>query len=229
MSRIVPSQVIAIIDKYLPWAKDWSLSQSQAQQRQQAGHAAVSWLSGFVDLLEQIPDELLILDTNETSEFLMARAALRKEAEIVIRGQGPVEWPMLRQRDCVEIVRTALDKCPDQAPSTSGGGLTFIKDNDWRTSLLTDLGEVERALANGEWKSATVIGGSILESLFLWAVKERSADVETAIASAQENKALSKRPSGPPEKWDLHELIETSRELRWTPKFRQLAKVNPAP
>jgi hypothetical protein len=206
--RIVPSQVIAIIDKYLPWAQDWT---TKIEQRSQAAHAAVSWLSGFVDLLEQIPDELLILGTDEGSEFLMARAALRKAAELAVPGKGPVEWPRLGDGDCVAIVRSALEKCADQAPSTSGGGLIFIKDADWRNSLLTDLGEVERALANSEWKSATVLGGSILESMFLWAVNARSADVPTAMSSAR-NRGVA--PSGPPDKWNLYELSEISFELK---------------
>ena len=207
--RVVPTQLISIIDQYLPWVKNWKATTEQEQQRSKAAHSnVVFWLSGFVDLLEQIPDQLLILGSNEAAEFIIARAALRKEADVAVRGQGPFFWPAVGDRDCVEIVRTALEKCPDEAPSTSGGGLDFIDDDDWRNSLLTDLGEVERALANSEWKSATVIGGSILESLFLWAVNQRAADLTVAIASA------GVKVSGPPDKWNLYELSEISFKLQ---------------
>jgi hypothetical protein len=214
--RVVPSELVVMIDKHLPWAKSWSLALKalEGDAREQFGHVAVSWLCGFVELLKQIPDTLLILDTQESSEFLISRDALRRAAELAVPGEGPVRWPMLGERDCVEIIRTALAKCPDEAPSTSGGGLTFIKDADWRTSLLTDMAEVERALANSEWKSATVIGGSILESLLLWAVNERSADVLAAISSAISKGSLTAKPPAAPEDWYLYQLIEISLELK---------------
>jgi hypothetical protein len=214
MPRIVPSQVVATIDKYLPWAKDSRGSTEGNERRARASQAAVYWLSGIVNLLDQVPDELLIFKTVEASEFLLARTALRRAAELVVPDHRTVKWPMLHEHDCVQIVRTALKESPDQAPSTSGGGLTFITDSDWRNSLLTDLGEVERALANSEWKSATVLGGSILESLLLWAVNKRSADVPAAKASAVKKNLLRQLPSGPPEKWDLYELSEIAFELK---------------
>jgi hypothetical protein len=167
-------------------------------------------LSGFVDLLEQIPDQLLILETDESSDFFIARAALRKAADLAVPGEGPIQWPSLGNRDCIAIIRTALGKCPDRAPSSSEAQLTFIKEKDWRDLLLTDLGEVERALANNEWKSATVIGGSILESLLLWAVNERFANLPDALSTARKKGVA---PSGAPEKWNLHELSETALEL----------------
>jgi hypothetical protein len=78
--RIVPSEVIALIDQFLPWAKGWSLA-TKGDARDQSGDAAVSWLSGFAELLDQIPNELLLLGAHGASEFLIARAALGRAAE----------------------------------------------------------------------------------------------------------------------------------------------------
>jgi len=77
---------------------------------------------------------------------------------------------MLGARDSIQIVRTALSKCQDEALSSSAAELKFLKNPDLEMVLGTDLGSVERALANGEWKAATVIGGSVIEALLLWAI-----------------------------------------------------------
>lgn len=85
---------------------------------------------------------------------------------------------MLKERDCVEIVRSALAKCLDEGPATVASSLVFIKgasDTALRVALQTDLGSVERALSNGEWKAATVVAGSIIEALLLWAINQKSA------------------------------------------------------
>jgi hypothetical protein len=116
-------------------------------------------------------------------------------------------------RDCVEIVRTALSKCRDEAVSTSGAKWGFLDDPALETTLLNDLSSVERALANGEWKAATVISGSIIEALLLWAVNQHQPKIENAIQAALSEKKLLDRPHKNPDKWDLHELTEVAYQL----------------
>ncbi len=57
MQRIVPSEVVRAIDKWFPWAKDWTLA--KAKERAEVWYAAVTWLPGVVEIIEQIPDEHL--------------------------------------------------------------------------------------------------------------------------------------------------------------------------
>lgn len=117
--------------------------------------------------------------------------------------------------DCIQIVRTALSKCPDEALSSSAAELKFLKNANLEMILQTDLGSVERALANGEWKAATVIAGSIIEALLLWVIDQRSpSDVTTAIGDALRAKVLSRNPDPDHAKWDLFELIAVAHELK---------------
>lgn len=77
MPRIVPSEVVRAIDEWLPWAKDWTLD--KAKERAATMFAAVTWLPGIVKMIEGVPDELLTLGAKDTSDFLLARAALQRE------------------------------------------------------------------------------------------------------------------------------------------------------
>jgi len=215
MPRKVPSQIINLIDLYFPWAKDWELG-SKVQERDAARFAAVTWLPGLVENLDQVPDELIVLEQEEAAEYLMAHAALRQERQILGMGRKEsVDFPMLKQRDCIEIVRAALDKCPDEPSAASGMELKFLKDADLENALSTDLGSIERALSNSEWKAATVIGGSVIEALLLWAVDlYTDVDISAAIARALAAKTLTRQPHKDRDRWELFELIEVGHELK---------------
>ena len=128
MTRIVPTQIVRAIDEFFPWAKDWQKG-NQVEGRDQARSVGVWRLPGIVEMLGQIPDELLILESEQETEFLFASVALRHEVDVLALGHREViNWPMIGNRDCVNIVREALLKCPDEGPSASAAGLTFIAD-----------------------------------------------------------------------------------------------------
>jgi hypothetical protein len=55
------------------------------------------------------------------------------------------------------VVRDSLSKCPDEAPAPNTVELAFIKEDDLRKSLRSDIAAIYRAHSNGEWKAATVI------------------------------------------------------------------------
>ena len=84
----------------------------------------------------------------------------------------------------ITIVRRALAKCPDQAPAPTTADFPFVTDADLREVLRTDLSEAERAFADGGWKAATILGGSLIEALLLWALQQRRpAETTTAVAA----------------------------------------------
>jgi HJR/Mrr/RecB family endonuclease len=78
-----------------------------------------------------------------------------------------------------------------------------------RADLHRDLGEVNRALQNGEWKAATVLAGSILEAFLLWALKSKrnSDDIQKAAAKLGKIINLGKRSL---DEWHLSDLIAFS-------------------
>jgi hypothetical protein len=93
--------------------------------------------------------------------------------------------------------------CPDQLPAPSTHDLNFIADADLRADLRFDISAINQELANGEWKSATVLAGSVIEALLLWKLSTLNA---SDVASAEAN--VLKRKTKPLDEWDLHAFIE---------------------
>ena len=77
---------------------------------------------------------------------------------------------MLGDHNAISIVHTALLQCPDEAPFSESSILKFVDDAELRGSLLIDLHAVQVNLHEGSWKPATVLAGSVIEALLLWAI-----------------------------------------------------------
>ena len=216
MRRVLPSDVVRTIDTQLPWAtREWRRA---AQTRANFRPYGVQLVSGILKLIEQIPEELLTVRSDDYVRFISAKAAL-EEAVTRARNLGDFEWPMtIDQDDCLVIIKEALQLCPDEAPSSSVGELAFVQDGELRRTLLIDLGSAETALSNGEWKACTVLCGSITEALLLWAIGGHS---QTEIAAAIQRAVTSEsvRNRLPPDDlthrdWNLHGYIEVAAELQ---------------
>jgi hypothetical protein len=79
----------------------------------------------------------------------------------------------------------AAQECPDEAVSEAADVLEFIDDAILRQNIRRDLWSADGALNNGEWKAATVLAGSLVESLLLWAIGRRpNTEIGNAIATA---------------------------------------------
>jgi len=74
MSRIVPSQVVDIIDQIFPAAKyQKSFSVTSVHQHE---------LAAIVSLIDQIPSELLMLDPNDYIAFQVAATTIKNTIPI---------------------------------------------------------------------------------------------------------------------------------------------------
>jgi hypothetical protein len=51
----------------------------------------------------------------------------------------------------------------------------FLNDPDLAEALRADIATASSALRNGEWKAATVLSGSVIEALLLWALQKTHA------------------------------------------------------
>jgi hypothetical protein len=115
--------------------------------------------------------------------------------------------------DPVTLLYFLLSKCPDEAPASATTGLDFLKDELQRRDLRTDKSDSDRALSNGEWKAATVLSGSLVEALLLWAVQQKQANIASTLAAIRSRGAALPRGNRAVEDWSLHEYIEVSAEL----------------
>jgi len=215
MPRVVPSQVVSFIGSmHMPY---------QPNDLVRMNTIGSANLSAVLDLVEQIPDELLTMDQEAYVSLIGAKALIRDiidtwRSNRIAGGNTPRLQPydLHRSNNPLEHLRTALAKCADEAPAPGTSELTFITDADFRASLRNDIGAVHRALANGEWKAATVLAGSAAEALLLWALKQRTAaDIASAIAALRNaSGGLTANPDSNLEKWNLYELIRVAEELR---------------
>ncbi|MFZ0679926.1 hypothetical protein [Candidatus Binatus sp.] len=108
-------------------------------------------------------------------------------------------------RDPVSYIRDALAGLTDQIVARSTSTLTFLNDPDLADSLRVDIATASSALRNGEWKAATVLSGSVIEALLLWALQK----THLAIVQSQ---AIG--PKTAIEKWDLADYIDAADKFR---------------
>ena len=219
MPRVAPSQVVALIDHFIPAA------QQQQPFSLDAGMNAHA-VAGLLELIDQLPGELLVLDGEHYAEFIMAVAALRnmhltwQSADRDIRRVAFGTPPKMRAHP-VTIVREALSRCPDELPSPHTTALSFVTDPDLREALRLDTSSVNHALVNGEWKAATVLAGSVIEALLLWALHEpaRASSVDTSSAGtkmfnrAKRYGSAATTPSGALEEGTLAEYLDIADEI----------------
>jgi hypothetical protein len=119
MPRVVPSQVVAFIDT-LP---NYTLNGNQASLR----HLGPAALAGILDLVDQVPGELLTMDGATYALVVLAKANIR----VLIddwnadrhRGLAPAGGDFHLSGDPVRIIRRALSQCPDQSPAPSTAAL----------------------------------------------------------------------------------------------------------
>lgn len=207
MSRVVPSQVVDLIDKLFPWAKDQK--ENDGKNYLSAGNSCS--IAAVIDLTQQIPSELITLLPDDFTEFVSSTAALRTSIQNwQFSGDSALHFiPGLRPLSPVTLIRQNLAKCPDEFPAASTAELTFITDIALQQSLRLDLSASNNALSNGEWKAAIVLAGSLVEALLLLALLQQN-QVNVLAAAAR----VSLKVSSNLEDWVLYQYIEVAAELK---------------
>lgn len=221
MKRVLPSTVVEVIREHFGWTRDW---RANVQARTGSQFYGATVMSGILQMIDRIPEELLTMDPTTDAQYTLSLSSFENAIARGIANPNAFLWPMinvprqLAQEDCLTIIRKALESCPDEAPSKSTRGLPFIRDKDVRQSLLIDLGSAERSLNTDEWKACTVLAGSIIEALLLWALQTHSvAEIATAIAGVDAWKNI--RRNAPADNltdgaWRFHDYVHVAAQLQ---------------
>jgi hypothetical protein len=212
MPRVVPSDVVAAVDRLFPDA----VAKPEAASSLYVGQAPAA--VAVVRLVEAIPGELLDVLTPDTYAELLASTAYLSAL--------PAAFQAVRARDSVLVsmqgfarnpfamIRAAMAACPDEAPAAGTALLGFIGDPELRESIRLDLSAATRDLSAGEWKGATVLAGAATEALLLWALQEHEAQHRGALATATgalvAAGTLRQQPTPKPEEWVLHTYVEVA-------------------
>ncbi len=208
MTRIVPSQVVATIDKLFTGPSKGAGTAALTLER-------LIHLQAILDLIQQIPNELLSADAAELADLTVATAAIAMTILRFGHGQS-FSLPPVTGEDVIYTIRRVLSKCMDEAPPADMADLLFIPDPQVRKNMGQEIGAANSALQNAEWKAATVLGGAAIEALLHWKLsvpQTISAPVISAKQSAVATGRLTKSPSGSLDTWGLVEFIAVAREL----------------
>jgi hypothetical protein len=204
MGRVLPSQVVTIIDRMFPWA----ISPSHyGNYNIVLDRGRIAEVVTIINLIQQVPTELFLVTGELYTAFLASIGALRG---IVTAWQGGgndrlAQMPGFQEAHVLTHIRRALVACPDDFPAPGTAALSFIADSDFRDTLRLDISATNRALANEEWKAATVLAGSVVEALLLWSLQQKTG--------AEIQAAPVKKPSKPLEEWYLSDYIDVATAL----------------
>ena len=212
MPRVVPSQVVELIDQLFPETR----METEGGKKIHLSKGTLFKVAGIVNLVEQIPPELMILNSSQFSEYATSVASMKTMLE-QWKFQGDYSYtviPGLRKLSPVTLIRQALAVCPDEFPATDTAELNFILDEKFRSSLRIDYSAVNNALSNGEWKAATVLAGSVVEALLLWALQQKSPEEIRDIAKRLVPSKFQNSPELDLRKWSLYQYAEVAAEIK---------------
>jgi hypothetical protein len=232
MPQVVPSDVVAMLDRLFPQARPDAVGRGEFNTQDQGRVAAM------LALIERLPPEFLTVSGEEYGAYQLALGVVRSTLNIWETQRAPhvslVAVPGLTGRNPFSVIREILGKCPDEVLSPGTVELAFVDDADLREVLRQDVSSVNRALANAEWKAATVLGGSVVEALLLWALRRADASaVAEALRALQAENVVRKERDATFKWWGLHEFTEvaarmaivseeTAMQARLTKDFRNL-------
>ncbi len=212
MPRVVPSQVVEFIEGFFPF----STTEHECRNLSfGVGPKEAAGLTAIIDLVQQIPHQLIVLEGHQYASFITGLAAVRTAIfRWQEQGRSSLEYmSAFDDLNPVYLIRTALSACPDEYPSPGTVALDFISDQELIESLRTDISTINTALSNGEWKATTVLAGSVVEALLLWALQQHPPEnVLDAAGILVAINTLRRNPGGNLETWDLHSYIEVAAE-----------------
>jgi hypothetical protein len=191
MPRVVPSQIVGFIESNFPAAERF-INETYRPA-----------ILTTLELVSQLPEELKTLSGEEYNHFVLAihkLGALLPIRPLPSNPTGPA---------ALKLIREALAKCPDEAPSPATAELSFIPDANLRDNIRNDINAANVALIDGLWKAATVLAGAAAEALLLWAITDKKSAPDIENARAAVIPSASRDPSG----WILDGYIKVAKAL----------------
>ena len=211
MPRIMPSQAVATIRHLFPGVS----RHSSPQPIYAIGHSNV--LRGIINLVKQIPAELMVLPEDVYADLILAISAIENQLDIWTSRGDVGRLQLVKGLDPVLLILEALAQCPDEyPPRPTTTELMFIADDVLRNSIRGDIGAAERAFVNFEWKAATVLAGAAIEALLHWRLDQPSttaADISRSVTTLMTKRVFLRKPPASRDDWNLRHFIEVSGDL----------------
>lgn len=206
----MPSQVVIVIEKFFSHVTKNVPGDGLIYSGQ------LDILQGIVNLVRDIPSELVNVPADQYADLVLAMAIIEEQNKFRIGRGTSFPLPAINKIDVATVVHRVLLQCPDEFPPTTKKELLFVTDADLRQSICQDMGAINRAIANAEWKAATVLAGAAIEALLLWRLSLQpptGPDVAAAIGNLVSKGTLTNKPPSDNEKWSLSQFVEVTGEL----------------
>ena len=196
MPIVMPTQVISIIESVFP-----NVSAPHFQQDPLSGvdFKQTNVLKGVVNLIPRIPAELMTIPGDQYAQLLVSSTVI-EEALISMRIGKFNGFGRLGNINPVAAIYNILKLCHDEFPASVTADLSFINDVELRENILRDIGAIERAIQNAEWKAANVLSGAAIEALLLWKLTDQV-----------ENGAMA-TPASDLKEWSLAPMIDAAEK-----------------
>ena len=202
MLTVVPSEVVAFVEGWLGLGS--LTSQPEPALDLHGGHAAQ--VGALLGLLERAPSRLIEVTTADRAALIAAQCAL--EAGMQRWATNPsfhVGKLSNSGENAVKTIWRVMHSCPDEYPPPQFRIVPFVTDEILRASIEGDIGGAHSALANDEFKAATVLAGAAIEALLLDALQQDATFSKLATFSkTPKNKAAL-------ENWNLGDYIDAAR------------------
>ena len=141
MPRVVPSQVVRFID---------SMPLREFNGLVSLNSVGPALLSGLLDLVDEVPEELLTMDSDAYSYVICAKAEIKAVLATWTAnrtaGHQLQSFQYNSSKSPLELLHDAFVKCPDESPAPGTSELSFITDPAFRMNLRNDVGAIDRAL-----------------------------------------------------------------------------------
>ncbi len=207
MPRIVPSEIVLVIEQSFPYT-------IKGDPNAQLDRSHAGSIAAIIRLVEELPEELITISGADYIQFIQAFETMRSTYGTWSTIGRSEHSENARAAAALTALRKSLKQLPDQQVPATTATLAFVTDVVLRESIRVDIASAYQALHNCEWKAATVLSSAAVEALLLWAVDAKtSAERATAIAVAVSKRALKSAPTGALDRWGLHALIEVAGEL----------------
>ncbi|WP_315745425.1 MULTISPECIES: hypothetical protein [unclassified Bradyrhizobium] len=177
-------------------------------------HSYIGAVAGFLDLYDQLPDELIRLSPDDSAILIAAIGTIRIGMDQFRRtsnpeGLRPVGGAL---NNAWRLIATLKDAAPSIVHD-----LSFITDASLQEMIGLDISAVATDLQSGEWKGATIIAGSCCEALLLYGLQTTETKKPGAIATAVGAITWpSKRPNASnltDSTWDLFSYTEVAAKI----------------
>lgn len=198
MTKVVPSQIVSLIDRIYPTAK------STPNMMVYSADSAV--FGAIIDLADDLPIELLTISGDDYSNYVFGLEAMQAAIDRWNYRGGDDPPRSHDGKSPIYLVREALSKCPDQNPSPQTTAIAVISDRNLADSIRLDIDSSTNALHRNDFKGATVLSGFAMEALLLWKIQD--VGISAPIAGMRKNVKSS------PEGWVLEDYITAAEILK---------------